>query len=143
MTEGKVYIAAPFFNPEQLERVEWIKSVFDQQDIAYYSPKDECFLPANAGMTERRKVFADNVLNIVSAKFVFAVTDGLDAGTIWEAGYAYAANKDIVYFAETLGDRQFNLMLAESGIRVFTDRQTVQSYDFANLTAEPYNGLIE
>jgi hypothetical protein len=44
-----------------------------------------------------------------------AVTDYKDVGTIFECGYAYRSGKSIIYFAETLGDKPFNLMLAESG----------------------------
>ena len=46
-------------------------------------------------------------------------------GTIWEAGFAYGINKPVIYFAETLGDNQFNLMLAQSGRDVFTSQDEV------------------
>ena len=46
-------------------------------------------------------------------------------GTIWEAGYAYGIGKPVIYFAETLGDNQFNLMLAQSGRDVFTSQDEV------------------
>ena len=36
-------------------------------------------------------------------------------GTIWEAGVAYQSKKPIIYYAETLGDKPFNLMLAMTG----------------------------
>ena len=71
----------------------------------------------------RKKVFSDNCCNINLADVVFAITDGKDMGTIWEAGYAYGLNTSrhenpikIVYYCETLGQNgQFNLMLAQSG----------------------------
>ena len=56
---------------------------------------------------------------------VFAVTDGKDMGTIWEAGYAYGIDKPVLYYAETLGNNQFNLMLAESGKDVFLSQDEV------------------
>jgi nucleoside 2-deoxyribosyltransferase len=137
------YIASPFFNPEQLERVEWIKSVLEQQDIKYFSPKDECICPPDATIAQRQKVFSDNVEHILSTDFTFCITDGKDIGTIWEAGYAYAAKKPIFYFAETLNGAQFNLMLAMSGARVFTDRAAVEAADLTDLNTVPYEGLIE
>ena len=50
-----------------------------------------------------------------------AITDEKDIGTIWEAGYAYGIGKEIVYYAETLGNNPFNVMLGKSGIGIFTN----------------------
>ena len=59
-----------------------------------------------------------------------AITDEKDIGTIWEAGYAYGIGKEIVYYAETLGDNPFNVMLGKSGIGIFTKYN-----DFVEATA--------
>ena len=50
-----------------------------------------------------------------------AITDEKDIGTIWEAGYAYGIGKEVVYYAETLGNNPFNIMLSESGVGIFKD----------------------
>ena len=47
-----------------------------------------------------------------------AVTDHKDIGTIFECGVAYLATTPIIYYAETLGNKPFNLMLAESGVAI-------------------------
>ena len=43
-----VYIASPFFNPEQLDRVERIKAILENNGLTYYSPKDEAVVAPDA-----------------------------------------------------------------------------------------------
>lgn len=139
----RAYIAAPFFNPIQVERVEFIKSVLDKQGISYYSPKDEKVVsPTDTNKLWRKEVFESNVDNIIYSDFMIAITNDKDIGTIFEAGVAYHANIPIIYFAENL-DGQFNLMLAESALAVFTNRDSLSNYNFHELSEKSYEGDIE
>ena len=123
------YLASPFFNPEQLDRVERLKKVFEENGFTYYSPKDEAVVAPDADHDWREKVFADNCLAIQRSSAVVAITDGKDPGTLWESGYAFGINKPIVYLAETLGPNgQFNLMLAQSGIAAFTTMEELANF---------------
>jgi len=118
----KIYFASPFFNPEQVEREEYLKQALRDLGFEVFSPK-ECFhCPPDADDKTRQKTFEGNCEELIDCDLVFAVTDGKDMGTIWEAGFAYAINKPIIYFCETLGDGQFNLMLAQSGNMVYQNR---------------------
>jgi nucleoside 2-deoxyribosyltransferase len=119
------YFASPFFNPEQVEREERMIAHLRKIGYKVFSPKESCHLDAKASQSSREDVFSSNCKAINQSRAVFAVTDGKDMGTIWEAGYAFGINKPIIYFAETLGDRQFNLMLAQSGRDVFTSQDEV------------------
>lgn len=110
------YIAAPFFNNDQITRVELVKALLENKNLTYFSPKDHSAVKDINDPENRKKVFALNHESIDSSKMVIAITDGKDPGTIWEAGYAYAKNIPVIYVAFTLGkEGQFNLMLAESG----------------------------
>ena len=91
-------------------------------------------------------MFNDNCNAIKSSRAVFAVTDGKDVGTIWEAGYAHGIGKPVVYYAETLGDNLFNLMLAQSGNEVFTSQNEVTYGALIDAILgfkKPYKGAIE
>ena len=72
-----------------------------------------------------------------------------DIGTIWEAGYAYACNKPIIYFCAGLPEgAKFNLMLARSGIKVCTSFAQLEDYLDRTITSktllhEPYNNAVE
>ena len=111
------YIAAPFFNNDQITRVELVKSLLENKGLTYFSPKDDSAVENINDPENRKRVFALNHESISASKGVIAITDGKDPGTIWEAGFAYANNIPVIYIAFTLGkDGQFNLMLAESGV---------------------------
>lgn len=111
-----VYIAAPFFNQNQITRVELVKSVLENSGLSYFSPKDDSAVSDINDSENRKKVFKLNHDSIDSSKMVIAITDDKDPGTIWEAGYAFAKGIPVIYVAFTLGaEGKFNLMLAESG----------------------------
>ena len=138
-----VYIAGPFFNAEQLERVEAIKQILSMKGLTYFSPKDNIMLSPDASIEERRKAFEDNIKNICGCSWVLCITDGKDVGTMFEAGVAYAVSTPIVYFAETLGDRPFNVMLSESGIKVLRSRQELMDWDPNSYVKEEWMGDVQ
>ena len=116
----KLYLASPFFTEEQVEREERLKAKLRGLGITVLSPKEFCFCPPDASDELREKTFKDNLKHIEEADAIFAITNGKDMGTIFEAGYAYGINKPIIYFCERLSG-QFNLMLAQSGNVVLTN----------------------
>lgn len=117
-----IYFASPFFNPEQLEREQRLVVKLRQAGYRVFAPRENGILKPDASDEERDFIFQENVKAIRNSRGIFAVTDGKDIGTIWEAGYGSALNKPIIYYAETLGDRQFNIMLANSSNLVITSK---------------------
>ena len=120
----KVYFASPWFNPDQAEREERVKRRLRELGFNVWSPKENSSLSPITDPVIREKIFSANVENIADCDILFAITDGKDMGTIWEAGYVNGLNaaiypskrKIVVYYCETLGSNgQFNLMLAQSG----------------------------
>ena len=127
----KMYFASPWFNADQAERENRVKSKLRELGFKVWSPKDNCVCSPITDEAMRKKVFNDNCFNIEDCDIIFAITDGKDMGTIWEAGYANGFNQFlkftkcepiiVVYYCETLGPNgQFNLMLAQSGDIVIT-----------------------
>lgn len=133
----KVYFASPWFTPEQEEREERLKAKLRSLGFEVHSPKEEAVCGAISDPETRQRIFQGNIDAINSCDIVFAITDGKDMGTIWEAGYAYGLNIGIansneyakpikiVYYCETLGNGLFNLMLAQSGDIVITKFEDV------------------
>lgn len=111
---SKTYIAAPFFNVQQIKVVERIKTILSVNGIKYFSPKDE----SNFKQGDDPKEILDlNCKGITESDFVIVVTDGKDVGTIWEAGYAFAKAKPILYvWLGWTPKQKFNIMLAASGV---------------------------
>ena len=115
------YLASPFFNDEQIKREETIKNALRGYGFTVYAPREHGVVGSLASHESVEATFNSNVEAINNAKMVIAITDGKDMGTIWEAGYAYGNNIPIVYYAETLGNNPFNIMLSESGVGIFKD----------------------
>lgn len=132
---NKVYFASPWFTPEQEEREERLKAKLRSLGFDVHSPKETAVCGAISDPETRKAIFDGNINAIEGADIVFAITDGKDMGTIWEAGYAYGLNKlnefcsakpiTIVYYCETLGNGLFNLMLAQSGDIIITKFEDV------------------
>lgn len=137
-----VYLASPFFKPDQIERVELVENLLEKHGYTYFSPRKELVCPPNATHEQRKKTFEGNHNGILDAEMVIAITDGKDVGTIWEMGVAYEANIPVVGVALTLGNAPFNLMLSES---CFTTVRTVEELEefLAKGTSIYYEGLIE
>ena len=137
MEHNNVYFASPFFNDEQVEREERLKKALREMGFNVFSPKENCLCPPDATQEMRQKTFNDNVREIIACDIIFAVTDGKDVGTIWEAGLAYGLKlyngvfkvpaKTIVYYCETLPEGgKFNLMLAQSGDIIITSMEQLK-----------------
>lgn len=120
---GRVYLASGWFNERQEERRAFVKQAIIDAGFDIFSPKDEALVDPTSSQDWREQVFKNNIKGISHAPFMVCITDEKDIGTIMEAGIAYALNIPIVYFAETLGDNPFNLMLAQSGIVACTSRE--------------------
>lgn len=110
----KAYIASPFFNESQIERVENLKAVLSLLQIEFFSPKDESNLKFKGDSVSGLEVFKMNINEIRKCDIVVCITNDKDTGTLFEAGYAYGMNKSIFYLYD--GGESFNLMLSNSGV---------------------------
>lgn len=114
----KIYYAAPWFSIEQADIHARVHAVLTASRHRVFSPKHEIEVHPNDTQERRRFAFTKNLTHICDSDFLVAVTDYKDVGTIFECGYAIRAGKSIIYYAETLGNNRFNLMLAESATTV-------------------------
>lgn len=110
----RAYIASPFFNGLQVERVEKLKDILNLLKIEYFSPKDESNLKFKGDSVSGLEVFKMNIAEIRSCDIVVCITNDKDTGTLFEAGLAYGMNKSIFYLYD--GGESFNLMLSNSGV---------------------------
>jgi len=147
----KIYLASGWFNPVQAEELTQLEKIFDDRadhfDLA--SPRRIFVCPPNAPKEVQDETFEGNLHHIKTADFLLVNTRDKDIGTIWEAGYAFAFDKPIVYFCAGLpAGAKFNLMLARSGIKVCTSFEQLEEYldrvvETSELPVEPYSDAIE
>jgi len=165
----KVYFAGPWFTAAQAEREQRLIKKLRDLGFEVFSPRESSNITGTFSDPKVQKAtFEGNIVNIDDCDILFAVTDGkqgtciepdqagrpmsaIDAGTMIECGYAYCLRRKsgkapvIVYYAETLGDRPFNLMLAQSAdivIKKYEDLDNLPSM-IENSERTIYTGLIE
>ncbi|GEO69116.1 nucleoside 2-deoxyribosyltransferase [Levilactobacillus acidifarinae] len=126
----QVYLAGPWFNAGEPERLAQLESLMDELRISYYSPRlDGIDLTPDATDADRDAVFADNTEHLKAAQLVLAVVDDYDTGTIWETGMAFGREIPVAYYAETLKDGvTFNVMLAKSAVAVLQNRDQARIF---------------
>ena len=147
----KIYLASGWFNPVQAEELTNLERIFDSRSDYFKlaSPRRIFVCPPNATKEVQDETFSGNLHHIETADFLLVNTRDKDIGTIWEAGYAYAFKKPIVYFCAGLPQgAKFNLMLARSGIKVCTSFSQLEEYldrviSTGELPNEPYEDAIE
>jgi len=147
----KIYLASGWFNPVQAEELTNLESIFDSRSNHFElaSPRRIFVCPPNAPKEVQDETFNGNLHHIETADFLLVNTRDKDIGTIWEAGYAFAFKKPIIYFCAGLPEgAKFNLMLARSGIKVCTSFEQLEEYldrviSTDELPNEPYANAIE
>lgn len=110
----KIYLAGGWFTPEQEEQHSRIYNLIkDKYDV--FNPRIEGEIDGTTTKDKMSKILIGNIQAIRNSDLVIVLYDFRDTGTLWESGYSYANDKPIIYFAEFLGDKKFNLMLAKTG----------------------------
>ena len=147
----KVYLASGLFNPTQAAELSKLEEVFDSRSNYFElaSPRRIFICPPDAPKSVQDETFDGNLHHIKTADFLLVNTRDKDIGTIWEAGYAFAFDKPIIYFCAGLPEgAKFNLMLARSGVKVCTSFEQLEEYvdrviNTGELPFEPYDKDIE
>ena len=149
-TMSKVYLASGWFSPAAAEELTELENIFDKREwVDLASPRRIFVCPPDAPKETQDATFVGNLQHIVSADFLLVNTRDKDIGTIWEAGFAFAHKKPIVYFCQGLPEgAKFNLMLARSGVKVCTSFEDLEDYldrclETKSLIMEPYDQEIE
>ena len=112
LTRERIYLAGPFFNGEQVATQMRMEILCERYQWPFFSPRLECLVTKESSMEMRRQAFFMNVHSIRTCRLVLANVEGLDTGTIWEMGAAYAYNRKVVVYSPD-PQRKLNLMLAQ------------------------------
>ncbi|ARA77889.1 nucleoside 2-deoxyribosyltransferase [Pectobacterium brasiliense] len=99
-----VYLAGPFFTLAQLWLVDQARRNLIDLGMKVFSPYH------NVGPGVADEVVAKDLEGIRNADIVFAIGDGLDAGTIYEVGFARALGVPVVFYAENETEEDQKMM---------------------------------
>jgi nucleoside 2-deoxyribosyltransferase len=112
--EYHVYLAGPFFNIGQSWLIEESRRTLQAMGLKVFSPCHD------VGLGTAHDVAPKDLDAIRHSRSVFALVDGLDAGTIFEIGYARSLNIPVVVLAQSTSDEPLK-MIRGSGCDVVID----------------------
>lgn len=142
MKNFSVYIAAPFFTPDQLGLVMRIENAIERSGFEFFSPRKDGTLSkmtSFARIEAISKIYKSNIDNLKTNLVIIAVLDDYDPGTIFELGY-FRCLKDTYNAMESItGNKRFiltisaqnygvNVMLRES---IDAHLKTIQEIEIA------------
>ncbi len=119
----QVYVAGPFFNPEERARMNRLKEYLltqpFEEEYEFFFPMDH-FIPDGENMSNKdwaEAVYYMDLNALLSSNFVIAIYDGhySDSGTAFEIGYA-SANNIPCYVLFTNLDCDQSLMIVNSPV---------------------------
>jgi len=116
--QAKVYLAGPFFTLSQLWMIEEARSQLRHMGLEVVSPYHDI------GRGDADVVVPRDLAAIDECDLVYAIADGLDAGTIYEIGYARALGRPVVVYAENETVEDLKMM---AGSDCFVCRDFVSS----------------
>jgi nucleoside 2-deoxyribosyltransferase len=129
--KSKFYIASPFFNDEQISKVNYIRDklleFYDVKNI--YSPMHDSKykLPDNPSYDDAMKVFRDNIDNIDDSDIVIVIIDDMDTGTFFELGYANQLSKQVIPVTFITGKYNYEKRVPHVG-RIYLDSITYDQF---------------
>lgn len=116
----KIYLAGPFFTMEQRWLINEARSILLEFGNDVFSP----FHDVGIGHFEdSRKIALLDLEALKRSDVVFAIGSGLDAGTLYEIGFARSLNKRVVIFVENVKNEDLT-MLAGTDCEIVHDFST-------------------
>lgn len=111
---GEVYLAGPFFDMSQLWLVDEARRCLSQAGLNVFSPVHDVGHGVASAVVEK------DIEAIKRCDLVFALLNGVDAGTLFEVGYARALGKPVYALAQSVPSEDLK-MLEGSGCVIFSD----------------------
>lgn len=144
----RIYLAGPFFSPEQIARIEKVEAALRKNPTvdSFFSPRQSDENDASTltvGSPEWAKaIFAKDVAEIDQADALVIVADyvhqNMDSGTAFEVGYGFKAQKPLIVAQEL--DEPLNLMIGQAAHYYTQSIAELASYDFTKLPANQFTG---
>lgn len=135
----KIYLASPFFNELEVEKVKQVSEILDNKGLVVFSPMENQMEHLEGGTRHWSiETFINDKKFIDSCDVVVAIYHGnySDSGTAWEMGYAYGINKPVITIH--VGNNS-NLMVHE-GSHANLTLDELKLYDFDMLGSKTYTG---
>lgn len=97
-----VYLAGPFFKPEQAGEISGVEADLVLAGFSFFSPRQECRYTRGDDVIVADRAFFLNRYHIHHCKFILACLSWPDAGTAWELGYGEALRTPRIGFTSDM-----------------------------------------
>lgn len=113
----RVYLAGPFFSIAQRWLVDDVRRCLQEMGMDVFSPVHD------VGRGPAQEVAPKDIEALRECDAVFALVDGLDSGTVFEAGFARALGKPVYCLAQSVAEEDLK-MLVGTDCRIYFDLVT-------------------
>lgn len=100
----QVYLAGPFFTFSERWLVNQVWSALKGVGLKVFSPFHD------VGHGKAAEVVHKDIKGLDESAIVFAIIDGLDAGTLFEVGYAICQNKPVIAFVQNESEESLKML---------------------------------
>ena len=146
----KVYLAGPFFDDGERERIEKVRAFFSsgerEGNYELFVPMDHK-IPGGETMSNQdwaKAVFKMDTEALEQSDLVVAVYDRhySDSGTAWELGYAYGLGTPVILLCTDLtADNSIMPIVAADTIYDFEKFVNDEYFDVSTINCLKWNGL--
>ena len=112
-TSKQVYLAGPFFHLSQIWMIEQARVLLKSAGLKVFSPFHDI------GLGSASDVVQKDIGAIKESELLFAIADGLDAGTMFEIGYARSIGKPVVIYSEVHGGDEALKMMEGTACEIY------------------------
>lgn len=138
-----VYLASPFFNEIEIEKMEKVRDILRDRGLRVFVPNEHQNKQLEFGSKEwREATFNGDMGGIDGADIMVAIVTGnyCDSGTAWEIGNAVAKSKPVVVVNPT--KETVNLMISDILHAYIDSYKALEEYDFETLDKITYDDYI-
>jgi hypothetical protein len=119
-----VYLAGPFFSPAERWLIHEVYFLLRQMGNEVFSPMHKVgYIPGSQVRAQATVIAEKDLRGLDASDVMLAVVDRLDAGTLFEIGYARSKGKRVTALCESVSDADL-VMLAGTGCDIVTDLST-------------------
>ena len=136
----KIYLASPFFNEYEKDKVQAVAKQLRLQGQEVYVPMEH-EIPNAWDLPNHewaKKVFEEDIKAIQQSDAVYVLNFGMysDSGTAWECGYAYGINKPVINIL--CGKGTYSLMMINGSHEFFDIINVTEFLDPMYITARMF-----
>lgn len=140
----KIYLASPFFNEGEIERMERVLTILRNKGLDVFAPYEHQNKHLEFGSKEwRDATFRGDMQAIYDCDVIVAIVSQgnySDSGTTFEIGTGYILEKDLVVV--NLSDKEVNLMIADSLDAYISSYEELEQYDFDKMPKKTYDKYV-